>query len=198
MKKENQRNKLIAMAVITATYSTTFAADLNHYGFAINTGSFSVKDPSGPTDTTVTSYISGIMTIPVNRNDSTNRYWLEINYRDFSEKADTTNIGQNVKALGLMGIYQHSFNVAEWYRPWIGIGAAANFSDYTTRQTVDSQGFLLTSYPDRKATNTEVVLNLGASLKKTEGGYYFGAQIIHHVPFDNGIKGTTIQAFMLF
>ena len=88
------------------------------------------------------------------------RYWSEAFYYTATLDADVNRIGQDVKHDGLRFSLQKSLHVSRDWAPWFGLGIGVSQASYTTRYTVDADGFLLAVYPDRKQTSVALLLNV--------------------------------------
>jgi len=168
------------------------------YGIAGNLANLSVEDPNGDTDSTNTSYLSGFVLTPLNRNQPSVRLWYELSYRSFDLDPSTTNIGQEVSSLSLSATIQKGWSSKMVDAYWVGIGGELNLDDYSKRLTVDSDGFINQQFNDRNETILGVLLNAGFNLPKTSGGYVYGFNFNYRMPIDDGINGISASFFVMW
>lgn len=176
-------------------------ASNDKYGITGSFANLSVDDPNGSTDTTSATYLSGVYTMPINRNDPSLRYWFELKYRSFeldSSTSSSTQVGQDVTSLSLSATAQKAWAAQSIGAYWVGLGAELGLDDFENRHTVDSGGFLAQSFPDRSASNLGLIINSGFNLKKTQDGYFIGMNVNYHIPIDDGIDGFSVNAFVLW
>lgn len=169
-----------------------------HFGIGASTGTYSVEDPKGSTDSDSTSSIFGVLTMPVDRNYPLWRYWFELNHRSFELEASQTDIGQKVSSTNINAIVQRGFDVSTQLRPWIGFGLGAGLNDYEDRYTIDQDGYLKDLYDNRSETDFTGLLNVGLATRKLDAGMALGASLTYEVPLTDGIEGTTLNVFIMF
>ena len=176
---------------------STSAADTK-FGAGIVKGNYSVEDPDGSTDSASETAVVGVMTLPVNRNFPSWRYWFQLGHNSFSLDSGGSDVGQDVTSTSLEAHIHRGFNVSSEFKPWLGLGMGASLSDFENRHSVDEDGFLDETFEDRSETNMFLVLNGGAASTKLEGGFHIGAALSHKVPLDDGIEATELNLFFLF
>lgn len=127
-------------------------------GYAIGGNQISVDDPDGETERSWA--LRPITLIYTARLVSGIRYWSELYYLAASLDAATDRIGQDVQQFGLQLSVQKSLPLNPRWIAWLGAGIAVSQTSYTSRHTVDSEGYLLEQFPDRRDTGTALLLNL--------------------------------------
>ena len=189
--------KFVLLFSVLIILSQVVSAE-THYGGGVSYGPSTVKDPNKSTGNTNDLSISGIMTMPINRNYSAWRYWFEVGYNSFELDATNMEIGQRVTSASFTSIAQYGFSVSPDYRPWIGLGVGVGLNDFVDRLTLDEDGFIDEEFKDRSVTSLFIVFNSGASLRKTQAGLVFGVSFSHKVPLDDGIESSTLDFFFLY
>lgn len=110
----------------------------------------SVDDPDGSTDTTSGAMpLSASASFPVGRDS---RVLINLARYDFELDASQRDIGQKVRSTTVGGFYQWRLRLSRYFKPWIGFGPQIEFTDINARHTVDAQGFLQQTFPDRSGT----------------------------------------------
>jgi len=127
-------------------------------GYAIGATQVSVDDPRGDTETAWA--LQPATLIYTARLMSGVRYWSELYYYTASLDAATDRIGQDVEQFGLQISLQKSLPVSPGWVTWFGAGIGVSQTSYTTRHTIDSEGYLLARYPDRSDTGAVLLLNV--------------------------------------
>ncbi len=131
------------------------AEDKPKYGWSPGYISYSVDDPNGSTESAGELQLLGASYIyPFSR---TSRVLGAINIYDFDLKSSVTDVGQKVETISFSGYYQYRFRWSRTFKPWLGAGLVTNMDKFSKRHRVDSDGYLVESFPDREDTN----LNLG-------------------------------------
>lgn len=188
--------RMTMVAAIAAMSTCAFADTL--YGLGASTGTYSVEDPEGTTDSDSTTALFGVITLPVDRNYPLWRYWFELNHRSFELEASQTNIAQKVTSTNFNAIVQRGFNISPQIRPWIGVGLGAGLNDYEDRYTIDQDGYLKDLYDNRSETDITGLLNIGIATRKLDAGISLGAAFTYEIPLTDGIEGTTFNVFIMF
>ena len=146
-------------AILAVAYSFPCAAQRSDYALGVAPTYYSgitVEDPNGPTDSTNQFSLVLVAIIKV---DKISRIYSELGQYDFKLDAGTDKIGQKVGGYFYSGYYQRRFRITRNFKPWLGVGMAVNYLDFTARHNIDSDGYLSAVYPDRKGA----VFNLGVN-----------------------------------
>ncbi|HEX22162.1 MAG TPA: hypothetical protein ENH21_01885 [Chromatiales bacterium] len=126
-------------------------------GYAIGATQVSVDDPRGDTETVWA--LQPATLIYTARLMSGVRYWSELYYYTANLGAAMDRIGQDVEQFGLQVSLQKSLPVSPGWVTWFGAGIGVSQTNYTTRYTIDNEGYLLARYPDRSDTGAALLLN---------------------------------------
>jgi len=127
-------------------------------GYAIGAAHVSVDDPQG--DTEVAWALQPVTLIYTARLRSGVRYWSELYYHTAALDAVAKRIGQDVEQFGLQISLQKSLPLAPGWISWFGAGIGVSQTSYTTRHTIDNEGYLLARYPDRRDSGASLLLNV--------------------------------------
>lgn len=177
--------------------NTAIASEYIKYGVAGNIGNFSVEDPDGDTASQNSTYLSGILLTPVNRNNPSMRLWYEFSFRSFDLDASTSNIGQEVNSLSISATLQKGWSTKTIDAYWVGIGAALSLDDYSDRFKLDNQGFLSQQFNDRSETILGIIFNAGFNMPAAKG-YMYGFNFNFHLPIDDGVSGISTSLFVMW
>ncbi|NOZ53764.1 MAG: hypothetical protein GXP08_11620 [Gammaproteobacteria bacterium] len=126
-------------------------------GYAIGAANVSVDDPETGSSTkwgvqpTSLIYTDWLVTDI--------RYWTTLYYLKTKLDASTDNTGQDATRFGVRFSLQKSLRLTHAWAPWFGIGIDVSRAQYTVRHTVDEEGFLLETFPDRSETTAAVVFS---------------------------------------
>jgi len=186
------------LIAVTLMFFISVSVAETKYGAGISYGSYSVDDPDGTSARNSELALSGIMTMPINRNYAAWRYWFEIVHNEFTLEPSKTNVGQTVNSTTFEAIAQFGFNVSPYYRPWVGMGIGVGLNDYSDRITVTSDGFADRVLENRSGTSLFIIFNSGISLRKTKAGLIYGTAFNHKLALDNGIQASTLDLFFLY
>ena len=163
-------------------------------GYLVGVIQFAVDDPDGPTQSEVD--IQPITLIYTNWLPHNWRYWAEAYYFSTSLKGNAGEIRQDVSRLGVRLAFQHHLRVGR-SSFWVGAGLDISSNEYTTRYSVDSDGFLLNTYADR--TDTAWGLNVQIiSEWPVANDWDLAAKLEHVFPLSGGITESTLSAGILY
>ena len=126
------------------------------YGFGF--GSVSVSDPQGNVENDTAPQL--LQLIYTDRWFQEYRYWGEIFVDDSEHKAGIDQIGQEVDRFGVRAIVHRQLHISDNYNLWAGGGLQIAQEKSTLRHTVDSDGFLLQSFGDRKHTSLALAFDV--------------------------------------
>ncbi|MEJ2347118.1 MAG: hypothetical protein P8090_17280 [Gammaproteobacteria bacterium] len=79
------------------------------------------------------------------------RYWAEGYFARTNLDAAAGKVAEDVSRYGIQFAVQRNFRWG-WWSPWLGVGMDVSRNRYSKRYTVDSDGYLLATYPDRSTT----------------------------------------------
>ena len=127
-------------------------------GYAAGMSRLSVDDPAGSTKAKF-----GLQPVTLIYTDWMRsgglRYWLEVYYTQATLDPGPTEVGQDASRAGLRAALQRNIRVGAW-SPWLGLGLDVSRNRFSQRHTEDSEGFLLTAYPDRSVTGVGLVAHV--------------------------------------
>lgn len=128
-------------------------------GYGIGAALVSVDDSAGGTEASWTLQpITLVYTARVWR--SSLRYWSELYYYKTMLDVSSTKIGQDAERYGMRLSFQKRLRLIPKLTTWFGAGLDISQEKFTTRHTVDSDGFLIKAYPDRERANLAGVINV--------------------------------------
>ncbi len=189
---------LLRMMVLALALLSQSVYAQSRFGLGVVTGSYSVDDPKGSTDSANETSLFGVMTIPVNRNFPDWRYWFGLNYNAFELEPSTQDVGQEVTSVSIETILQKGFNVSSEIKPYAGLGVGVGANDFTKRHTIDSDGYLAERYEDRSETSFYLIANLGVATRKLDSGFFIGTSLSYKTPLEDGIEATELNLFFLY
>jgi len=164
-------------------------------GYAMGTAYVSVDDPAGNTAKEWTSQPLTLIHTDWLIRDI--RYWSELFYYKAVLDPSASKVGQNVEQSGLRFSLQKSLRVTRLWAPWFGVGIGASSVTYTTRHTVDSDGFLLAAWPDREQTSIALLLNIVSEWPLTRN-WDIGAKLEQTIPIDGDISESSALIMLLY
>jgi len=153
-----------------------------------------VDDPAGDTD--AVRVLQPITLIYSARLWNNVRYWSELYSYQAMLDVGLNKIGQDLQRYGIRFSLQKKLRVTSQWSAWIGAGVDISQVRYTSRHTVDEEGFLLGRYPDRDEISGALVINiLGEwSLSSVWG---IGAKLEQSFPVTGNIKESFLAAVTL-
>lgn len=191
----------IAVACCLSIPSYSIAAPLGlpkstgKIGYSIGTSNLSLDDPNG--DTTDKWAAQPLNLIYTDWLIGDIRQWSELYYYKASLEADETNIGQNIKRLGIRFSLQKTYRLTQAWSPWFGAGVDVSNNKYSTRHTKDSDGFLIDAFDDRDETSFSLLLHMLSewSLQKD---WTAGAKLEQSIPVNGDITEFTAAFTVLY
>jgi len=127
-------------------------------GYEVGAGIINVNEPQGnvETDTSVQflqlaysdQWLQGY------------RYWGDVFVDSSEHSATETKIGQEMERFGVRAIVHRQLYLSNKYNLWAGGGFQLAQEKYTLRHQIDSDGFLVQSFSDRKRTSLALVLDM--------------------------------------
>lgn len=165
-------------------------------GYAIGVTQVNVDDPAGDTDTRWALHpLTLIYTARLWSNGI--RYWSELYHYQTTLDPGPTKIGQDVERYGMRLSLQKSLPVTPGMTAWFGAGFDLSHTRYSTRHTVDDEGFLIRAYPDRDETGLAGILNMSSEWAITRD-WMIGAKFEHSVPIDGQITESLLAMSLLY
>lgn len=164
------------------------------FGYGIGAASTSVDDPEG--DTNAIMAIQPVTLIYTSHLRNKVRYWSEFYYYQASLDPDLNKIGQDLQRYGIRLSMQRGLQVSPQWSLWYGAGLDASHVKYTSRHTVDIDGFLLRRYPDRDEMTTALTINILAE-RSISRAWTVGLKFEQSFPASGDIKTSTLAAVTL-
>lgn len=192
-----------SIIVIVTTYILLLGENClaeNRLSFEFNNkiGLYTVEDSRGSTDHTLTwvPTLKVAYALP----HRGRKVVAGLEYYDFELDASTSNIGQKVRGVGLLGAYEHRFNIARGFRPWVGIGMTAVTARYTNRHTINADGFLNKTFSNRDAVtiNGTLYAQTFFDLGGPDSSWQWGAGVFLDYPFGNSLGGAGISLLLQY
>jgi len=126
-------------------------------GYAVGAAYVSVDDPqTSKTDEWASQPLSLIYTDWMVTDI---RYWASLYYLKANLDATNKSAGQDAERFGVRFSLEKSIRLTQAWAPWFGIGIDVSKAEYSVRHTIDEEGFLLETFPDRSETTAAVVFS---------------------------------------
>lgn len=163
-------------------------------GYLVGVTNFAVEDPDGPTQSVID--MLPITLVYTNWLPHNWRYWAEAYYFATSLKGDAGDIREDISRIGLRLAFQHNLHLGRTSF-WLGAGLDVSSNDYTSRYSVDNDGFLLNTYPDRTDTAWGLTVQFISEWPLAKD-WDLAAKFEHVFPLSGGITETTLSAGILY
>jgi len=190
-----QGKRRIVFAILAVSSSDFLSANESQnigYSAYLKTGSYSVNDPDGSTDSSV-SVIPGIK-VHYNLPARGQRVYSAFEYLSFKLDPTISNIGQNVDGYAFLGGYEHRLNLSRDFKWWLGASFSVNQIEFSSRHTVNNSGFLGTSFSKRNETYIDASLTADTYYDfGPRSEYSIGVGVFYDLPFSDGVEATGIK-----
>lgn len=163
-------------------------------GYSLSLTRLNVDDPEGNTQAAYA--LQPFKFIYTDWKRSGNRLWLELFYQDAVLKATDTDVGQRFKHQGVNLIVQKNLRINSAVRPWIGLGLGLSIADSKKRHTVDDEGYLLKSYPNRRNESFGMLLSV-VNEWQISREWTVGGNFLHRVTLNQSIAESSLSAYFL-
>ncbi len=164
-------------------------------GYAMGTAYVSVDDPAGNTAKEWT--LLPLTLIHTDWLIGDIRYWSELFYYKAVLDPTASKVGQNMEQYGFRISLQKNLRVTRLWVPWFGVGIGASQVIYTTRHTIDSDGFLLAAYSDREQTSVTLLLNIVSEWPLARN-WDIGVKLEQAIPIDGDINESSALIMLLY
>ena len=165
-------------------------------GYSIGAAHVSVDDPAG--NTKQNWALQPITLVYTARFWSKRiRYWSELYYYQTRLDAGLTTIGQDAKRYGMRLSFQKNLPISPKLSVWFGAGADISQAKYSTRYTVDNDGYLIKAYPDREETTFAGLINVVGEWTITRS-WAIGAKLEQSIPLNGDIKESLAAVTLLY
>lgn len=141
-------------------FTLNVQADGFGFGYCPSIFSFDIDDPDGSTETASDFTALGAC----GRYDlsKASRFMLRLERFDFDVDASVSNIGQDIESTQFTLLYEKNLKLSrELNRVYLGGGGFFGDLSATSRFTVDSDGFLANTYPNRSLSDYGLALSAG-------------------------------------
>ena len=163
-------------------------------GYLVGVSQFAVDDPDGPTESVVD--IQPLTLVYTDFLPHGWRYWAEAYYFAATLDGNAGDIQEDVSRIGARLSLQYNLYLGKWSL-WMGAGLDVSNNQYTTRYTVDSDGFLLQSYPDRSDTAWGIPVQIISEWPLARD-WDLAAKLEHVFPVSGGITESSLSAGILY
>lgn len=195
--KKNVAMKLfqIVLTISLLCSFSAYAAEGSRLGYGLSLNNLTVEDPDGDVPSTTDLGFLNFYYIDALWRDT--RYYAEFVYFKSDIDAEVNKIGQDVSSTGMRAVFQKRLRLGRHFKPWVGVGAGVFQEAFTLRHTVDSAGFLLTTYPDRDATSVVFSVDAVNEWQLTDR-FDLGVRLLYALPLENGTRGLSATAMLLY
>lgn len=197
-----KNTELIIGMLMLFVCSSTYGAALGQpqrtsmLGYGIGAAFVSVDDPAGSTDPSwALQPVTLVYTARLWSNGI--RYWSELYYYKAVLDAGPTKIGQDAERYGMRFSLQKSLTIIPKLPIWFGAGIDISQERFTSRHTVDVDGFLITSYPDREETNLAGIVNIVSEWPLTRD-WIIAAKLEQSIPGNGYITESLAAVTLLY
>lgn len=125
------------------------------------------------------------------------RYWGEAFYQETALDAGVGQAGQEIKQYGVRLSLQKKLVLTPAIVPWLGGGVQLSHNQFHNRHTVDSDGYLVDSFPDRNEVQASLLLNLMVE-QRLNRNWDLAAKLEQVVPLAEGVSEFVIAAVLLY
>ena len=163
-------------------------------GYSLGVNRIQVNDPEGNTQAVFA--VQPVKFIYTDWWKRGNRYWLELYYQQANLSANTANIGQQLQQSGLNYFVQKNYLLNDIFRPWVGAGVGVSIAQYQKRHSVDDEGYLLNTFPDRQQYLLDILFSVDNEWQVSKTST-FGGQFFQRIPVNGGITESLISVYYL-
>lgn len=192
---------LIVVMLMLFASSSAYGAALGQaqrasmFGYSIGAALVSVDDPVGDTDTVWV--LQPVTLIYTARLWSSVRYWSELYYYQATLEAGLNKVGQDVRRYGTRLSLQKSLRVSPKWLAWFGVGVDISQAKYTSRHSIDSDGFLLETFSDREEIAAAGVINILGEWSLNRD-WFIGVKLEQSFPDKGHVKESLATVTLLY
>lgn len=125
------------------------------------------------------------------------RYWSELFYQETAFDASVSQAGQQAKQLGARLSLQKNVALTPTIFPWFGVGLQLSHDRFRNRHTVDSGGYLNTTYPDRSKFNAALLVNMLFE-KHLDLDWTVATKLEQSLALGSGVSEFSVSAVLLY
>jgi hypothetical protein len=166
-------------------------------GWGVALERISTDDPDGSTDTADDGFPVNV--VFTDAMDNGMRYWVEGFHQKTSLDPSVTNIGQDVTRYGVRASVQRRFSLGQDFQMWGGVGGVLAHEEYTSRFTVDQDGFLAQRFdPDPRNEN---LFSIQFDITKEWSlapKWDLAAKALYAVPLGDGVEELGVAVYLLW
>jgi len=163
-------------------------------GYSAGVARLDVNDPQGTTQSIYT--IQPLKFIYTDWGQHGNRFWFEFFFQKAKITANEKQIGQRFTHSGVNLLIQKNFLINSAVRPWFGVGVGISMAQYKKRYTVDNEGYLLNSFPDRTSGSAGALLSVVNEWQMTKDSI-IGGSFLQRIPLNKAITESLLSIYFL-
>ena len=163
-------------------------ADNDTFQFGYSPSAFfgSVIDESaGIADSEQGAILSAISATMVYRINRANSFKATLDYYIAEFDANDSFVGQDVSSISIAGTWRNKVIFSRYFKPLLGVGLSFDQSTYENRLTLDRDGFLSETYPDREDSDISILLSASLNFGDND---WIETEIVYKSPIKSGLK----------
>lgn len=187
---------LLALSLSGESWAAAIGLPANtaRIGYAVGIYRMAVDDPDGATK--AANSVQPLTLIYTDWLPGGLRYWAEGYFARTSLNAAAGKVAEDVSRYGIQFAVQRNFRWGRW-SPWLGVGMDVSRNRYSKRYTVDSDGYLLATYPDRSTTAVGISVH-AISEWALARDWDLSAKLEQVIPVSGGITVTALTLGILY
>ena len=186
--------KYIYLILTGFLISNAVYADVQ-YGISPSLTFFKVKDPVADSRSAFELQpLNFSIVYSLGRNT---RIWTELSQIKFESKAGIDQPSQDVQALVFGVAYQKRFKFSPNFKPWLSAGVYSSQSEYGERFTIDEDGFLAETFPERDETETNLKFSFILEYKLSKS-YDLNLGFSYQDSLNDGLSGFSLDFGFLY
>lgn len=183
------------VAALALAAASSAQADEFRFGIMGAYAQLSTEDPNGRTEDASKGIPSLIGTFEWDRNS---RVFGQLYQYKYKLTSSTTQIGQKVERTGANISLQQQFRVARAFRPWLGLGLGFSEDSFSGRHTIDQDGFLAATFPNRSESSFNGIINAAVDWAVSDR-WNVGGVVQYETPFgDGGVEALVVGVTLTF
>src|SRR3990172_1734705 len=184
-----------ALISIFLFVNSAYATEGSRMGYGVSLRQLTVEDPDGDVPAKTDFVFLNLYYFDEYSRDT--RYYVEFSLLDTDIDAEGNKIGQDIASTGIRTSFQKRLRLGRSFKPWVGAGAGIFQEEFTQRHTIDSDGFLLNTFPDRDSTHLVLSVDAGNEWQINDN-FDLGVRLLYGLPLDDGTGGVSVTAILLF
>lgn len=175
--------------------NSAHAMEGSRLGYGVSLRHLTVEDPDGNVPADNDFGFLNLFYFDEYARDS--RYYVEFTMDDAKIDAKGNKIGQDISSSGIRASFQKRLRLGRFFKPWVGAGCGVFQEEFTQRHTIDSDGFLLNTFPDRDSTHIGLSVDASNEWELTDN-FDLGIRLLYGLPLDDGTGGISLTAILLY